>query len=283
MQTKANHSDKRRGSTSVKKTAGHSKEIIRTILAAAVVSGTVFPQSPPRQPQADAAQTVADTDPKASITEELTSERTKFTKKFVMSDGSFTAAVYSMPVHYKKSKNSGWKEINTTLVKSGRKKYRTKATDLGIRVSKKADKKSVISLKRGKSGLSIALKGRKRKSIKAKITNPKKKTKTDVRNQSTVLYKNVLKNTNISYDIFPEKIEEIVTIKKKQKNRTLSFKIDAGKLKVKVKGKKVTFKTKKGKIPFTRLGTVFTDAHGVSSAKAKIPAGSPHHLRHRET
>lgn len=268
----------------MKKTADIQKKIIRTILtAAAVVSCTVLPQSPPRQPQADAAQAAADPyAKKASITEELTSKRTKFTKEFVMSDGSFTAAVYSMPVHYKKSKNSGWKEINTTLVKSGRKKYRTKATDLGIRVSKKADKKSVISLKRGKSGLSIALKGRKRKSIKAKITNPKKKTKTDVRNQSTVLYKNVLKNTNISYDIFPEKIEEIVTIKKKQKNRTLSFKIDAGKLKVKVKGKKVTFKTKKGKIPFTRLGTVFTDAHGVSSAKAKIPAGSPHHLRHRE-
>lgn len=256
----------------MKKTADIQKKIIRTILAAAaVLSCTVLPQSPAHQPQADAVQAAADPyAKKASITEEMTSKRTKFTKEFVMSDGSFTAAAYSMPVHYKKSKNGGWKEINTTLVKSGRKKYRTKATDLGIRVSKKANKKSVISLKRGRSGVSIALKGRKLKSIKAKITNPKKKTKTDVRSQSTVLYKNVLKNINVSYDIFPEKIQEIVTIKKKQKNRTLSFKIDAGKLKVKTKGKKVTFKTKKGKTPFTRLGTVFTDAHGVSSAKAKI-------------
>ena len=57
-----------------------------------------------------------------------------------MSDGSYTAAVYSMPVHYKK--NGTWKEIDTTLVKSGKKNYKTKATDLSIKVSKKANKKS---------------------------------------------------------------------------------------------------------------------------------------------
>lgn len=43
----------------------------------------------------------------ASITEELIAQRTKFTKKFVMSDGSFTTASYSMPVNYKKKMVSG--------------------------------------------------------------------------------------------------------------------------------------------------------------------------------
>ena len=128
----------------MKKTADIQKKIIRTILAAAaVLSCTVLPQSPAHQPQADAVQAAADPyAKKASITEEITSKRTKFTKEFVMSDGSFTAAAYSMPVHYKKSKNGGRKEINTALVKSGKKKYRTRATDLGIRVSNKANKKS---------------------------------------------------------------------------------------------------------------------------------------------
>ena len=91
----------------MKKTADIQKKIIRTILAAAaVLSCTVLPQSPAHQPQADAVQAAADPyAKKASITEEITSKRTKFTKEFVMSDGSFTAAAYSMPVHYKKSKN----------------------------------------------------------------------------------------------------------------------------------------------------------------------------------
>lgn len=155
-------------------------------------------------------------------------------------------------------------------MKSGKKKYKTKATDLTIKAAQKANKKSVISLKRSKSSLSIALKGKKLKSSKAKISNPKRKTKTDVLNQSTVSYRKILKNINISYDIFPEKIQEIISVTKKQKNKTFSFKINAGKLRVKVKGKKVTFKTKKGKTRFTRLGTVFTDANGVSTTKAKV-------------
>ena len=43
----------------------------------------------------------------ASITEELTSKRTKFTKQYLLSDGSFLANSFSMPVHYKK--NGKWK------------------------------------------------------------------------------------------------------------------------------------------------------------------------------
>ncbi len=203
----------------------------------------------------------------ATVTEELTAKRSKFVKQFALSDGSFTATIYSMPIHYKK--NGRWKEINTTLVKSGKTKYKTKATDLSIKVSKKANKKSVVSLKRGKTSLSIALKGKKLKQSKAKISNPKKTTYTDVLNQNKVTYKKVLKNTNVSYGIFPEKVQEIVTVSKKQKNKSFSFKLNT-KLKVKVKGKKVYFKTKKGKTKFTRMSTKITDANGVSTTNVKL-------------
>ena len=203
----------------------------------------------------------------ATVTEELTAKRSKFVKQFALSDGSFTATIYSMPIHYKK--NGRWKEINTTLVKSGKTKYKTKATDLSIKVSKKANKKSIVSLKRGKTSLSIALKGKKLKQSKAKISNPKKTTYTDVLNQNKVTYKKVLKNTNVSYDIFPEKVQEIVTVSKKQKNKSFSFKLNT-KLKVKVKGKKVYFKTKKGKTKFTRMSTKITDANGVSTTNVKL-------------
>ncbi len=134
----------------------------------ASVSATDF--IPTRETKADAAVAAGGN---ASVTEELTAKRTAFVKQFAQSDGSYTAVTYSMPVHYKKS--GKWKEINTTLVKSGKKKYKTKATELSIQVSRKANKKSVVSMKRGKTSLSIALKGKKLKAAKAKRSNPKKK------------------------------------------------------------------------------------------------------------
>lgn len=112
------------------------------------------------------------------MTGEIPAERDRFVKQFAMSDGSYTAVTYSMPVHYKS--NGTWKEIDTTLVRSGRKNYKTKATDLAIKISRKANKKSVVSMKRGKSGLSVALKGKKMKAAKAKVSNPGKKAATDV-------------------------------------------------------------------------------------------------------
>ncbi len=204
----------------------------------------------------------------AKIIKELTEKRSKFVKQFAMSDGSFTAVTYSMPVHYKK--NGKWKEINTTLKKSGKKNYKTKSTDLSIKVSKKLNKKSVVSLKRGSYKLSWALANKKVKATKAKINNPKKIKETDVLNQNTVTYKKALKNTKITYNIFPERIQEIITVSKKQKAKKWTFKINSGKLKVKVKGKKVYFKTKKGKTKYTKLKTILTDAKGVSTTNVKV-------------
>lgn len=121
----------------------------------------------------------------------MTEKRNSFVKQFALSDGSFTAVAYSMPVHYKKK--GVWKEINTTLVKSGKKQYKTKSTDLSIKVSKKANKKSMISLKRGSDCLSWSLNGKKMKAVNVKISNPKKTKQTDVLNQNVVSYPKVLK------------------------------------------------------------------------------------------
>lgn len=90
----------------------------------------------------------------ADVVSEETSKRQKFVKQFHLSDGTFLAATYSVPVHYKKSKNGAWKEIDTTLKKTpDRKYYKTKSTSLQIRAAAKADSKSLISLKRGGDSL----------------------------------------------------------------------------------------------------------------------------------
>lgn len=72
----------------------------------------------------------------ATVLYELNTKRTKFTKQYVMSDGSFLANSYSMPIHFKKG--GRWREVNTTLIKTKSKKsYKTKATSLKITVARK--------------------------------------------------------------------------------------------------------------------------------------------------
>ena len=153
----------------MKKNAEKNKKILlSSLLAGGLVLASFYGASLPKEQESKADAAISNaTSAAASITGELTAKRDRFVKQFAMSDGSYTAVTYSMPVHYKgpngSSKGGNWKEIDTTLVKSGRKDYKTKATDLTLKVSKKANKKSVVSMKRGKTSLSIALKGKKMK------------------------------------------------------------------------------------------------------------------------
>ena len=239
------------------------KQIVGGAAAAALLlSGVHLPGAAWKEVKADTVSV------NAKITKELINKRNRFLKQFVLSDGSFTAVAYSMPVHYKKK--GVWKEIDTTMKKVGKKKYQTKSTDLTIQVSKKSNKKSVITLKRGSNSISWALKGKKVKSANVKIRNPKKSKQTDVLNQNIVSYSKVLKNTSITYNIFPERVQEVITVSKKQKAKKWTFKINAGKMKIKVKGNQVYFKTKKGKKKYQRLHTIVTDANGVSTSKVKV-------------
>ncbi len=239
------------------------KQIVGGAAAAALLlSGVHLPGAAWKEVKADTVSV------NAKITKELINKRNRFLKQFALSDGSFTAVAYSMPVHYKKK--GVWKEIDTTMKKVGKKKYQTKSTDLTIQVSKKSNKKSVITLKRGSNSISWALKGKKVKSANVKISNPKKSKQTDVLNQNIVSYSKVLKNTSITYNIFPERVQEVITVSKKQKAKKWTFKINAGKMKIKVKGNQVYFKTKKGKKKYQRLHTIVTDANGVSISKVKV-------------
>lgn len=241
------------------------KVIISTVLVLSMITTTLIYNDISLRTNAKTNTNINE----AQITKEITSKRGEFVKQFAMSDGSFTAVTYAMPVHYKK--NGEWKEINTALKKSkSKKKYYTKKTDLKIKLSKKYNKKSVVSLNRKSYKLSWALQGKKVKQVYAKVINPVKKYATDVLNHSQVKYKKIMKNTDVIYDIFPEKIQEVINVKKKQKYEKFSFKISNKKLQVKVKNKKVVFKNSKGKKKYTRLKTVLTDANGVSTTNVKL-------------
>ena len=103
------------------------KQIVGGAAAAALLlSGVHLPGAAWKEVKADTVSV------NAKITKELINKRNRFLKQFALSDGSFTAVAYSMPVHYKKK--GVWKEIDTTMKKVGKKKYQTKSTDLTIQV-----------------------------------------------------------------------------------------------------------------------------------------------------
>ncbi len=112
----------------------------------------------------------------------------------------------------------------------------------------------MISLKRGAACLSWSLNGKKMKAVNGKISNPKKSKQTDVLNQNIVSYPKVLK-TQASPITFSQNVCRKLLPCRKAEGKKWTFKIKAGKMKIKGKGNQVYFKTKKGKKKYQRLHT----------------------------
>ena len=205
--------------------------------------------------------------PQASVLEEVASKRTKFTKDFLMSDGSHLGAVYSMPVNY--MKNKVWKEVDTTLIKKD-KYYQTKQTDLSIKFLKKTGaKKETVNLKRGNCKVSFSLCSNKK--VSAKVSKTKKKEVTDVINESKIKYAKMMKNTSVVYEVYPEKITELIYVNSKKAKKSFTYQFKNKGLKMKRnKDNRIVFKTKKGNVKFTRMKTIITDAAGVTTSKVKV-------------
>ncbi|MCI8506306.1 MAG: RHS repeat protein [Lachnospiraceae bacterium] len=84
---------------------------------------------------------------------EDTWKRDQFTKHFLMDDGSFAAAVYEIPVHYKK--NGVWEEIDNTLVWNEEEDiYENRASDVEVKFSKDAAAESLVAMESEGSGFS---------------------------------------------------------------------------------------------------------------------------------
>lgn len=242
------------------------------LLSALILTGSLYGKGVTQAEGQETDKTLSQS--QAQIDYERMEKRTKFTKQFALSDGSFLAVSYSMPAHYKK--NGRWNEIDTTMKKTGKKtQYKTKSTELTIRaaVSNRLKKKpqTLVSLKRGSAGLSFQLINEKQRKVKAIVSNPKKKKATDVLSENKVRYSGIIKNTNLIYDIYPERITERIVVKKKEKKvPSFTFKLSIGSLKVKEKAGRLYFNTKKGTTKYKRMKTILTDSKGVSTTKVRV-------------
>lgn len=107
------------------------KRILSFILATVLLLSSI--------PVSLAVQDLFDEETTSKIVREVTELREESVKHFLCEDGSYIAATYSAPVHYKE--NGEWKEIDnslsldrTTLSESGKPTYTTKAGGLSVSV-----------------------------------------------------------------------------------------------------------------------------------------------------
>lgn len=127
----------------------------------------------------------------------------------------------------KRGNDKVW-EVDTTLIKKD-KYYQTKQTDLSIKFLKKTGaKKETVNLKRGNCKVSFSLCSNKK--VSAKVSKTKKKEVTDVINESKIKYAKMMKNSSVVYEVYPEKITEIIYVnnKKAKKSFTYQYKFREG-------------------------------------------------------
>ncbi|QKV74196.1 LamG-like jellyroll fold domain-containing protein [Amycolatopsis sp. Hca4] len=84
-------------------------------------------------------------DRKPKLTSEVVSGRTPTTKVFANDDGSFTARVYSTPVHYRAA-TGAWNDIDATLVNGGDGAWHEKANSSGVTFAVTADAPELVSV-----------------------------------------------------------------------------------------------------------------------------------------
>ena len=81
------------------------------LLSALILTGSLYGKGVTQAEGQETDKTLSQS--QAQIDYERMEKRTKFTKQFALSDGSFLAVSYSMPAHYKK--NGRWNEIDTNI------------------------------------------------------------------------------------------------------------------------------------------------------------------------
>ena len=225
-----------------------SKIIISFILITAILLGIV--------PATFAIDEKDETIPSAIVREE-TDLREESSKTFICEDGSYLAVTYSEPIHFKTE--SGWQDVNNTLVLSENEKYSPVALGYNVSLPLNIADKNGISIGDGEKTVSFAPISEQKDEISAFASktdveklasnavykdtngaddsyneNPEiakierhNETFTSVKNQrSALVYKNVFTGVDYEYIVSSSNLKENIVINRKQEEYKFSFEID---------------------------------------------------------
>ena len=208
-----------------------------------------------------------------SIASEIISERDANKKVFRLEDGSYLAAIYPEPVHYK---NDGvWEEINNSFVSSDEvsNTFENKSNSFDVKFSKKSKSNKLVTLKNGSSQLKWTLEGSEK--VQAVLVENAKNSEniSSLKNlNGTIVYENILLNTDLKYTVSSTRIKEDIIIKDKQAPESFVFNFEFKNLKyTQFENGKIEFYENDSTLPvFTLESPYMYDAAGNTSSEISI-------------
>ena len=177
------------------------------------------------------------------VAEEI-SLREENVKHFRLSNGTYQAVVYGSPVH-RKDKDGAWQNIDNSLsIRSeGKSKvYATSDSRISFAESYQANE-ALFTLSENGYAVSLSL-SEGLSASKGAVTNPKRKSDTTVfsslseaikiDNRSSILYKNILKNTSIEYVLDGNDVKENIIVYAPCESYIYTFRLSVTGLKAKL-------------------------------------------------
>ena len=208
--------------------------------------------------------------------EELTEYRTDNEKRFLMSDKSIKAVVYSEPIHYEN--NGEFVDIDTTLKYEEASEsfdvngYISGNGDFQVKFAKNANSGQLVSLKKGKYKLSWANKNKSNTySLKNVLVQGKGKCdslieQSIINSSQSVKYENISPNTDLQYVFSGSGLKENIIVKEKQDDYSYSFELKANNLVLNLKDNQIEACDKNtNEIIFVIPAPYMYDAKGISS------------------
>ena len=189
------------------------------------------------------------------VMEELTEYRTENQKRFLMSDKTVKAVMYSEPVHYE---NDGkFYDIDTTpkyqeaTDDSDVNGYISSNGDMEVKFAKKTNSGKLVTIKQGKYKLSWEYLGYSGLFSSKKIEIKEKEKRNSIIEDSvinssrTVTYENVSKDTDLQYTLNGNGLKENIIVKDKLDEYVYSFELKANNLVLELKDNTITASDKK--------------------------------------
>ena len=210
------------------------------------------------------------TEPKAEILAEETSKREQYVKHFRMSDGSYRATQYEVPVHF--IQDGEWTDYDNTLVEvdadtedgesASNKDLTNTLADYSVRLSKKTNGKKFVRIE--KDGYKLSWYYTKANKVTAQITEI-----TDDGDETTleklssqVIYKNVYKDIDFEYIVGSEGLKENIILNSKDTQTEFVAEYKAnGLTPVQVNDKTIELRAEDGTVIYTINAPYMTDAN----------------------
>lgn len=181
------------------------------------------------------SSTSMNTESKGEIKGELIDKRERNIKYFLLDNNNVKAEIYQDAVHY--MKDGKWADIDNSLTEAddtdGQKVIENKLNSFKVKFAKNATDNKLVSIKSDKLNMKWSLVESEKVNIKTNLSvdkSNKNDNQTALKNiASSVTYSDIMKDTDITYDVQSENIKENIVLKTLDATKNkLVFNLDIG-------------------------------------------------------